>query len=147
MAVPEPAGTDLPSTAPTPTPAVSWYALGVLTVMSFFAYMDRSALAILLQAIKADLHLTDTQLGLLSGLAFAAFYSTLGIPLARLADRSSRVKLLAGCLALWSVMTALSGVARNFPQLFLARMGVGVGEAGCVPTSHSLIGEFLPARV
>jgi predicted MFS family arabinose efflux permease len=146
MAVPEPAGTDLPSTAPTPTPAVSWYALGVLTVMSFFAYMDRSALAILLQAIKADLHLTDTQLGLLSGLAFAAFYSTLGIPLARLADRSSRVKLLAGCLALWSVMTALSGVARNFPQLFLARMGVGVGEAGCVPTSHSLIGDYFPAR-
>ena len=101
-------------------------------------------LAVLLEPIKAELHLSDGQLGLLSGLAFAMLYAILGIPLARLADRASRVKLLAVCLVLWSVMTAATGFAKNFPQLFLARMGVGLGEAGCVPAAHSLIGDYFP---
>ena len=129
------------------TPAASWttyYALGVLTLVSFFNYMDRMVLAVLLEPIKAELHLSDGQLGLLSGLAFAMLYAILGIPLARLADRASRVKLLAVCLVLWSVMTAATGFAKNFPQLFLARMGVGLGEAGCVPAAHSLIGDYFP---
>ncbi|WP_337185562.1 MFS transporter [Phenylobacterium sp.] len=122
----------------------TWYAIGILTAVSFFNYMDRMVLAVLLEPIKAELGLTDSQLGLLSGLAFAAFYATLGIPLARLADRASRVRLLAACLALWSVMTALTGMARSFGHLFLARVGVGIGEAGCVPAAHSLIGDYLP---
>jgi MFS family permease len=122
----------------------SWYPLTVLVIINFFSFMDRTALAILLQAIKVDLHLNDQQLGLLSGLAFAAFYCTLGLPLAWLADRTSRVKLLSACLALWSVMTALSGAVRNYPQLFLTRMGVGVGEAGCLPPAHSLISDYFP---
>ncbi len=124
--------------------AHAWYVLGVLCVINMFGYMDRMALAILLQAIKLDLSLSDKQLGLLSGLAFALFYCTLGIPLARLADRSSRVRLLSACLALWSVMTSVSGLARSFPQLFLARVGVGIGEAGCIPPAHSIIGDYFP---
>jgi MFS family permease len=125
-------------------PWVSWYALAILAAMNFFAYVDRSALALLLEPIKAELHLKDRDLGLLSGLAFAALYATVGIPLARVADRSSRVKLVAASLAFWSVMTAVCGLARNFPQLFLARMGVGVGEAGCVTAAHSLISDYFP---
>jgi MFS family permease len=125
-------------------PLGSWYVLAVLTLISVVAYMDRMALSILTEPIKAEFALSDQQMGLLSGLAFAAFYSVLGIPLARFADRSSRVRLLSICLTLWSLMTALCGFTRTFPQLFLARMGVGVGEAGCVPPAHSLIGDIFP---
>jgi MFS family permease len=124
--------------------AASWYALIVLSAINMFAYVDRSALAILMQPIKLELNLNDQQLGLLSGLAFALFYSTLGVPLARLADKSSRLRLISICLVLWSAMTALGGWARNFTQLFLARVGVGVGEAGCVPAAHSLISDYFP---
>jgi predicted MFS family arabinose efflux permease len=109
-----------------------------------FAYGDRMALAILQEQIKADLHASDAQMGLLLGLAFVLFYSVLGIPLARFADRAPRPLMLAVCLAIWSLMTGACGLARSFPQLFLARMGVGVGEAGCVPPAHSLIGELFP---
>lgn len=122
------------------------YALGVLTLVSFFNYMDRMVLAVLLEPMRKELHLSDAQLGLLTGFAFALLYALLGIPLARLADRSSRVKLLAACLGLWSLMTATTGIARSFAQLFLARMGVGIGEAGCVPAAHSLIGDYFPAE-
>jgi MFS family permease len=125
-------------------PAASWYALGVLTFINIFGYMDRIALSILMQPIKLDLHLSDQQLGLLSGIAFALFYAILGVPLARLADRSSRVRLISICLTLWSAMTAVSGLAQNYTQLFLARVGVGIGEAGCVPPAHSLIGDYFP---
>jgi predicted MFS family arabinose efflux permease len=125
-------------------PLSSWYALALLFLVNMFAYADRMALAMLQEQIKAELHTTDAQMGLLLGLAFALFYSTLGIPLARLADRMSRPKLLAACLFAWSAMTAVSGLCRNFTQLFIARMGVGVGEAGCVPPAHSLIGELFP---
>lgn len=125
-------------------PAASWYALAVLTFINIFGYMDRIALSMLMQPIKLDLHLSDQQLGLLSGIAFALFYAILGIPLARLADRSSRVRLISICLTLWSTMTALSGFAQNYTQLFLARIGVGIGEAGCVPPAHSLIGDYFP---
>lgn len=125
-------------------PAVAAYALTLLFFVSLFNYMDRMVLAVLVEPIKAELGLSDSQLGLLTGFAFAALYATLGIPLARLADRKSRVVILSACLVLWSAMTAATGLARNFWQLFAIRMGVGVGEAGCVPSAHSMIGDLFP---
>jgi predicted MFS family arabinose efflux permease len=130
------------SSAPARVPAASWYALAVLTGVNVFASMDRLGVTILLQDIKTDLGVSDRQIGMVSGLAFALFYSTMGLPLARIADRGSRVKLLSACLMLWTLLTAVSGMARNFAQLFAARMGVGVGEAGCVPAAHALIGDL-----
>ena len=118
----------------------------LLTVTYFFSYMDRQILAILLEDIKADLLLNDTQLGLLSGLAFALFYATLGIPVAALADRMNRVNIISISLALWSGMTAACGLAQNFVQLLLARIGVGIGEAGSSPPSHSIIADLYPAE-
>jgi len=118
--------------------------LALLTLTYFFSFMDRQILAILLEPIKADLKLSDTQLGLLSGLVFAIFYATLGVPIARLADRSSRRNIIAASLAIWSAMTALCGVAQNFTQLLLFRIGVGVGEAGSGPPSQSIIADLYP---
>lgn len=138
-----------PAAAPVSRPAsgaYGYYVLGVLTLVSFFNYMDRMVLAVLVEPIKADLGLTDTQIGLVSGLAFAVLYATLGLPLARLADRRSRTAILSVCVAAWSAMTAACGLAQNFVHLLLARIGVGVGEAGCVPTSHSLLGDYFPAE-
>ena len=120
--------------------------LALLTVTYFFSYMDRQILAILLEDIKADLLLNDTQLGLLSGFAFALFYATLGIPVAALADRMNRVNIISIALALWSAMTAVCGLAQNFTQLLLARIGVGIGEAGSSPPSHSIIADMFPAN-
>jgi predicted MFS family arabinose efflux permease len=125
-------------------PAASWYAVVVLAMINCFACMDRIGLSILMELIKHDLHLTDEQLGVVSGFAFVLFYIVLGIPLAWIADRYSRVKLISVCLAIWSAMTAMTGFARSYPQLFLARVGVGVGEAGCHPPAHSLIGDYFP---
>lgn len=118
--------------------------LTLLTVTYFFSYMDRQILAILQELIRADLRLSDTQLGLVAGFAFAIFYATLGIPVARLADRGNRVNIIAIALALWSAMTAVCGLAQNFVQLLLARIGVGVGEAGSSPPSHSIIADLYP---
>ncbi|MES2753427.1 MAG: MFS transporter [Pseudomonadota bacterium] len=116
----------------------------LLTTAYFFSYMDRQILAILQELIRKDLHLSDTQLGLLAGFAFAIFYATLGIPVARFADRGNRVNIIAIALTLWSIMTALCGLAQNFWQLLLARIGVGVGEAGSSPPSHSIIADLYP---
>jgi predicted MFS family arabinose efflux permease len=118
--------------------------LTLLTTAYFFSYLDRQILAILQELIRADLQLSDTQLGLLAGFAFALFYATLGIPVARLADRSNRVNIIAIALAVWSVMTAVCGLAQNFVQLLLARIGVGIGEAGSSPPSHSIIADLYP---
>jgi MFS family permease len=118
--------------------------LALLTLTYFFSYMDRQILAILLEPIKADLKLNDTELGLLAGLAFALFYATLGIPVARLADRGNRRDIVAISLAVWSLFTALCGFAQNFVQLLLARIGVGIGEAGSSPPSHSMIADLYP---
>ncbi|MBA3880725.1 MAG: MFS transporter [Sphingobium sp.] len=120
------------------------WTLALLTLVYFFSFMDRYILSILLEAIKADLQLNDTQLGLLSGLAFAVFYATLGIPVAWLADRTSRRDIIAVALTLWSAMTALCGTAANFAQLLIYRIGVGVGEAGSSPPSHSIIADLYP---
>lgn len=120
------------------------WTLALLTTTYFFSFMDRQILAILLEPIKRELQLSDTQLGLLSGLVFALFYATLGIPIARLADRTSRRNIIAASLAVWSVMTALCGLAQNFSHLLLARIGVGVGEAGSGPPSQSIIADLYP---
>jgi MFS family permease len=111
--------------------------LGILTCN----FLDRSVLAIALQDIKVDLDLSDTQLGFLSGIAFAFFYSIMGIPIARWADRGNRVTIIAASTALWSGLVALCGFVGSFVQLLLIRVGVAVGEAGCVPPAHSLIAD------
>lgn len=127
-------------------PAYSWYVLGVLVVVYILNFIDRQILSILAVDIKRDLQLTDGQLGFLGGAAFAVFYALFGVPLGRLADRWHRVRLLTLGLLLWSAMTALSGFARNYLTLSLARMGVGVGEATASPTAYSLISDYFPAR-
>lgn len=121
-----------------------YYALLLLTVVYAFNFIDRQLLAILQESIKADLGLSDAQLGLLAGFAFAVFYVTAGIPIARWADHSNRRNIVAGALFLWSLMTAISGFVQNYMQLLLARIGVGVGEAGGSPPSHSIISDIFP---
>jgi predicted MFS family arabinose efflux permease len=120
------------------------YALGLLLVVYIFNFIDRQILSILLEDIKREIELTDTQLGFLGGIAFALFYTSAGIPIARWADRGSRRSIIALSVLVWSVMTALTGTARNFWMILAARIGVGVGEAGCSPPSHSLISDFFP---
>jgi MFS family permease len=120
------------------------YALGVLLIGYVINFVDRSILALLLEPIKLELSLSDSELGFLGGLAFAVFYTFMGIPIAALADRRSRVKILAISMVIWSAMTALCGLATNFITLLLARIGVGVGEAGASPPSHSLISDYFP---
>ncbi len=120
------------------------YVLVMLTLVYVFNFVDRQLLVILQESIKKELQLSDTQLGLLSGFTFAIFYVTLGIPIARLADKRNRRNIVAGSLGLWSVMTAFSGLARNFIQLLLARIGVGVGEAGGSPPAHAMISDYFP---
>ncbi|MGQ0836771.1 MAG: spinster family MFS transporter [Gammaproteobacteria bacterium] len=120
------------------------YVLLVLVLVYTFNFIDRQIVGILAPPIKADLGLTDTQLGLLGGLAFALFYTGLGIPIARLADRYSRVWIMTAALALWSGFTAACGFAQSYAQLFLARIGVGVGEAGGVAPAYSLVADYFP---
>jgi predicted MFS family arabinose efflux permease len=108
-------------------------------------YVDRQIIGVVLEPIKAEFKVSDTMLGLLSGLSFALLYSTLGIPLARYADRGNRKHLITISLGVWSVMTALCGVAQNFWQLMAARFGVGAGEAGAIPPAQSLIADYFPA--
>ncbi len=124
----------------------SWYVLGVLVVVYILNFIDRQILSILAVDIKKDLQLNDSDIGFLGGAAFAVFYALFGIPLGRLADNWGRVKLLSTGLALWSLMTALSGFARNQVTLSFARMGVGIGEATASPTAYSLISDYFPKR-
>jgi MFS family permease len=120
--------------------------LAVLTLIAAHNYVDRMAVGLLLQTIKLDLGLSDTQLGLLTGIAFALLYSTMGIPLARWADRRNRIVLIAAAAGIWSAAVALCGLARNFGQLMAARVMVGFGEAGCFPPAHSLIADYYDRR-
>lgn len=115
-----------------------------LMLLNALNYVDRQILAVLVVPIKAELNLTNTQIGLMSGLAFATFYALFGLPIAWLADRSNRVWILTASLATWSGMTALCGLAGNFTQMFLCRVGVGIGEAGCTPAAQSLISDYVP---
>ena len=146
---------DIPGAAtagapPRPTRASSLayrsYVLTVLVIVYTFNFIDRQIVGILAIPIKAELRLSDSELGLMGGLAFALFYTLLGIPVARLADRVSRVQIMSAALALWSVMTAVCGFTHSFAQLFMARVGVGVGEAGGVAPAYSLICDYFPAR-
>ncbi len=125
---------------------VKRYTLGVLVVVYTFNFIDRQILSILIEPIKADLNVSDFGMGLLSGTAFAVFYATLGMPLALIADRWNRRNLIGLSLAVWSGMTALSGLAMNFWQLAAARIGVGIGEAGCSPSAHSMLADLYPAK-
>jgi MFS family permease len=118
--------------------------LALLLLAYIFNFLDRQILGILGPAIKADLHLSDTQFGAIGGLAFALLYSVLGVPLAYLADRTSRSGVIAGALAVWSGFTALCGIATGYWQLFLFRLGVGVGEAGGVAPSYALVADHFP---
>jgi MFS family permease len=118
------------------------YLLVVLLVILAFNYVDRLALGLMLQDIKLDLGLSDTQLGFLTGLAFALFYSLMGLPIARWADRGNRVAIISVTTALWSAAVALCGLAGSFVQLLMIRVGVAVGEAGCIPPAHSLIADY-----
>lgn len=119
-----------------------YYLLGVLLLVFACNGVDRIALGLVLQEIKVDLSLSDTQLGLLTGIAFAFFYSIMGIPIARWADRGNRITIITLTTALWSAAVALCGMAGSFLQLLLIRVGVAVGEAGCVPPAHSLIADY-----
>ncbi|MBA4308456.1 MAG: MFS transporter [Sphingopyxis sp.] len=141
----ENAGT-APETTVREATGYSWYVLTVLVVVYILNFIDRQIVSILAVDIKADLGLTDSDMGFLGGAAFAVFYALFGIPLGRLADNWNRVRLLSIGLALWSLMTALSGFARNQVELTLARMGVGVGEATASPTAYSLISDYFPKR-
>lgn len=120
------------------------YVLLILTGVYTFNFIDRQILVILQESIKTDLGLSDTQLGLLTGFAFAIFYVTLGLPIARYADRNNRKNVVAISLTVWSAMTAISGFALNYWHLLLARIGVGVGEAGGSPPAHSIISDYFP---
>ncbi|MFN3945991.1 MAG: spinster family MFS transporter [Allosphingosinicella sp.] len=126
----------------TPPRVVLW----ILLLVYILNFLDRQIVNILAEPIKQELGLSDTQIGLMTGLAFALFYTFLGIPIARYADnpKTSRVGLISVSLAFWSAMTAVCGLAQNFVQLLLARVGVGVGEAGCTPAAHSLISDTVP---
>jgi MFS family permease len=122
------------------------YVLVLLTIIYTCNFIDRSILGVLAQPIKAELGLSDTQLGMLSGISFAILYSTLGLPIARLAERHNRVTIISVSVAVWSAFTALCGLASGFAQLFLARVGVGIGEAGCSPPAQSLISDYFPPQ-
>lgn len=125
-------------------PPYSWYALSILVVVYILNFVDRNILSILAEDIKADLGIGDDDLGFLYGTAFGVFYALFGIPLGKLADSWHRVRLMAFGLTLWSAMTTLSGFARNFAELSVARIGVGVGEASASPAAYSLISDWFP---
>jgi len=128
------------------TEAKRRYAMVVLAFVYMFNFVDRQILSILLPAIRDEFQVADWVLGLLAGTAFALFYVLLGVPIARIADRVNRRNLIALAVAVWSGMTALSGFAANIWQLALARIGVGIGEAGCSPPAHSLISDLYPPK-
>ncbi|MCR5876784.1 MFS transporter [Phenylobacterium sp. J426] len=134
-----------PQSAPF-SPGYRRYLLFALLLVMILNVLDRQVINVLAEPIKQELGLTDTQLGLLTGLAFALFYNVVGIPLGRLADnaRTNRVTLISASLAVWSGMTALCGAAQSFGHILLARIGVAAGEAGCVPPAHSLIADTVP---
>ena len=129
-----------------PSLRYAWYVIGVLFLAYTFSYIDRQILALLVKPVRADLGLSDTQFSLLVGFAFGIFYTLMGIPLGRMADRGNRRNIMAAGVALWSLMTALCGIAQNFWQLFLTRIGVGVGEAALSPAAYSLIADYFPAN-
>ncbi len=134
--------TDLTIQAATPTTTSAWYVAVVLMLCYALSYVDRQILGLLVPQIKADLGISDTQMGLLQGFSFALFYAVMGLPLGRIADSTNRRNLIAICIAFWSFFTAACAAARSYTTLFLARMGVGVGEAGLHPASYSILSDY-----
>ena len=132
------------SEADYPSRPYAWYVVAILTMAYIVSFLDRQILALLVEPIKADLGISDTAISLLMGLAFGIFYSLMGIPLGRLADRANRRKIIAAGITLWCLMTAACGLARSFWQLFIARVGVGVGEAALSPSALSMISDYFP---
>jgi MFS family permease len=128
------------------TDGYAWYVLAILVAVYSINWMDRYVLVILLPPIKRELHLSDGQLGLLAGFAFALVYSVAGVPIARWADRNSRRSLISFGLVIWSSATALTGLAQNFTQLIAARFGVALGESSCSPAASSLIADYFPSH-
>jgi MFS family permease len=122
----------------------AWYVVGVLTLANVSGFLDRQVLSLLVPAIERDLHITDTQMSYLIGLSFSVFYTVLGLPIAWWADRANRRNIMAGGVALWSVMTMLSGLVATYPRLLLTRIGVGVGEATLNAPSVSLVADYFP---
>jgi MFS family permease len=139
---------ELPDGAPQPlVGAYRGYAMGLLLAISIINYLDRQVVHILAEPIKNELGLADWQLGMLTGLAFGVLYTLFGLPIARLAERGNRPYIIASATAVWSIFTVLCGTVGNFWQLALARVGVGIGEAGCTPPAHSLIMDYTaPAK-
>ena len=135
-----------PVVACAPSSRRAYYVLAILFLVYVFNYIDRSILNILAEPIKRDLGLYDWQIGLMGGLAFALFYTFVGIPIARLADTHNRRNIIAVSLAIWSAMTAICGLAASFWQLLLMRIGVAVGEAGGSPPAHSMISDLFSAN-
>jgi MFS family permease len=129
-----------------PESPYAWYVTAFLTVSFALAYIDRQVIALLVGPIKADLGLNDVEVSLLGGFAFVLFYTIMGIPLGRLTDRTNRVRLIAVGIFFWSLMTMTCGLARSFTQLFLARVGVGVGEATLSPAALSIIADYFPPK-
>ncbi|MEZ5565034.1 MAG: MFS transporter [Gammaproteobacteria bacterium] len=129
---------------PWPPAGVAWYVVVILVIAFIFSFVDRIIIAMLVEPLKQDLGLTDTQIGWLQGLAFAVFYALVGLPIGRLADRRSRRAIIGWGIFLWSIMTAVCGLARNFLELFLARVGVGVGQAALSPAAYSMIADYFP---
>ena len=127
-----------------PAPAYAWYVVLILTLAYTVSFVDRQIINLLVEPIKADLQISDTQISLLQGLAFAVFYSVLGVPIARVADRGNRRNVIAIGIFVWCFMTAICGLAKNFAQLFIARIGVGVGEAALSPPAYSIIADYFP---
>ncbi len=134
----------MPNAAPYPKPSYAWYMVVILTIAYVLSFIDRYILGLLVEPIKADLELSDTQMGLLLGPAFAIFYALMGLPLGWMADHKNRVRLVAFGVGLWSIATVMSGIARNFTHLFLMRIGVGVGEAVLSPCTMSLVADSFP---
>ena len=132
-----------PQRAPDAGP-YAWYVVAVLILAYTFSFIDRQILTLLVGPIRASLKISDTELSLLHGLAFALFYSILGLPIGRMVDSRKRTTIIAVGIAVWSIMTAVCGLARNFLQLFLARVGVGVGEAALSPGAYSMISDYFP---
>lgn len=122
----------------------AYFALSILTIAYIFSFIDRQILSLLVEPMKQDLQISDVQVSLLQGMAFALFYTFMGMPIARLADGSNRRWLITVGIAVWSVMTCLCGVARSFATLFLARVGVGVGEAALSPAAYSMLSDYFP---
>jgi MFS family permease len=121
-------------------------AMSLLTLIYTLNFVDRQIINILAESIKVELALSDAQLGLLTGFSFALFYTVLGLPIARLADRSSRTAIISVAVFAWRFMTCLCGLAQSFAQMLLARVGVAVGESGCTPAAHSLISDWFPPQ-